>query len=205
MRRMPLAAYSNFQSPTSNFHVLHSAFQVSHESFFQINTSLIETLVDLALRGLDLRGGETVLDAYCGVGLFTRFIAPMAGRVIGIEAGPSAVADALVNLAGFDNVELREGLVEKVLPSIEDSFDASIVDPPRAGCGPQVIQTLVDKQIKRLVYVSCDPSTLARDARQLIDGGYRLIEVQPVDMFPHTYHIESVSVFSRQLAVSSVQ
>jgi len=188
---------ANFQPPTSTFHILHSTFRVSHDSFFQVNTSLIETLVELALRGLSLQGGETVLDAYCGVGLFTRFIAPGAQRVIGIESSPSAVADARINLAEFAHIELHEGLVEKVLPKIEGAIDAAIVDPPRAGCGPQVIEALIDKRVKRLVYVSCDPATLARDARQLLGSGYSLIEVQPVDIFPHTYHIESVSLFNR--------
>jgi 23S rRNA (uracil1939-C5)-methyltransferase len=158
---------------------------------------LIETLVDLAVGGLDLRGGESVLDAYCGVGLFSRFIAPVAGRVVGIESSPSAVADARVNLAPFSHVELHEGLVEDVLPGLPVTLDAAIVDPPRAGCGQKVIQAIIDKHVKRLVYVSCDPATLARDAGQLIDGGYWLIEVQPVDLFPHTYHIESMSSFSR--------
>jgi 23S rRNA (uracil1939-C5)-methyltransferase len=170
-------------------------FRVSPASFFQVNTSLIEPLVDCVVGGLELCGGETVVDAYCGVGLFSRFLAPRAGRVIGIESSPDAIADARNNLAGCANVDLRAGLVERVLPGVEDDIQAAIVDPPRAGCGPEVIRTLIDKRVRRLVYVSCDPSTLARDARQLIDGGYRLVEVQPLDMFPQTYHIECVARF----------
>jgi 23S rRNA (uracil1939-C5)-methyltransferase len=127
----------------------------------------------------------------------TRFIAPRAGRVIGIESSASASADARVNLAAFERVDLREGLVEAILPAIHDRVDAAVVDPPRAGCGPQVIRALIEKQIDRLVYVSCDPATLARDIRILIDHGYQLIEVQPVDMFPHTYHIESIALLLR--------
>lgn len=183
-------------SPASNFYVLQSSFRVSQGSFFQVNTSQIENLVDLVLRGLDVRGNETVLDAYCGIGLFTRFLAPIAGRVIGIDSSPSAIADARFNLARFENVELRQGLVEERLAEIGEPIDAAVVDPPRVGCGSQVIQALIGKQVNRLVYVSCDPSTLARDARQLLDGGYRLTEVQPVDMFPHTYHIECVARFT---------
>jgi len=171
-------------------------FRVSPNSFFQVNTSLVETLVDRVLGYLDLRGGETVLDAYCGVGLFGRFIAPVAGRVIGIESSQSAVADARYNLSQFDNVELHKGLVEQVLPSLAVRIDAAVLDPPRAGCG-QVVQALIDKRVERLVYVSCDPATLARDTRQLLAGGYRLIKVQPLDMFPHTYHIETVSLLVR--------
>ena len=149
------------------------------------------------LAKLDVREGQSVLDAYCGVGLFSRFIASKADRVIGIESSRSAIDDARVNLAQFDQVDLRVGLVEDVLPELTTSIDAAVVDPPRAGCGPQVIQALIERSVKRLVYVSCDPATLARDARQLIDSGYQLVEVQPVDMFPQTYHLETVTLFLR--------
>jgi 23S rRNA (uracil1939-C5)-methyltransferase len=169
--------------------------RVSAESFFQVNTLLIETLVDLVTSGLGLRGGDTALDAYSGVGLFSRFLAPVAGRVIGIESSRSAMADARANLAQFDHVEWHEGWVEQTLPSLALPIHVAVLDPPRAGCGPQVIQALIDKQIERLVYVSCDPATLARDARQLMDAGYVLAEVQPVDLFPHTFHIETVTAW----------
>ncbi len=172
--------------------------RVSAESFFQVNTSLVETLIDLVLNRLDLRGGETVLDAYCGVGLFSRFVAPVAGCVIGIESSRSAVDDARENLAQFDHVDVREGWVEQTLALLDAPMDAAILDPPRAGCGPHVIGAVMDKRINRLVYVSCDPATLARDARQLVDGGYQLMGVQPVDMFPHTVHIETVTLWSRK-------
>jgi 23S rRNA (uracil1939-C5)-methyltransferase len=172
--------------------------RVSAESFFQVNTSLVETLVDRVLNWLDLRGGETVLDAYCGVGLFSRFVAPVAGRVIGIESSRSAVADARENLAQFNHVDVREGWVEQTLALLDAPMDAAILDPPRAGCGPHVIRAVIDQQIERLIYVSCDPATLARDARQLVDGGYQLMDVQPVDMFPHTCHIETVTLWSRK-------
>ncbi|HEY4687964.1 MAG TPA: class I SAM-dependent RNA methyltransferase [Anaerolineae bacterium] len=179
------------------FTVKGAVFRVSAESFFQVNTWLIETLVDWVVQGLELRGGESVLDAYCGVGLFARFIAPIARRVVGIESSQSAIADARVNLGPFQNVELREGPVENELAGAGD-LDAAIVDPPRSGCGPAVIEGLIAKRVRRLVYVSCDPSTLARDARQLIDSGYRLVDLQPLDMFPHTYHIECVAHFERE-------
>ena len=182
-------------SPISHFQVKGAVFQVSAHSFFQVNTSLIETLVDQVVSRVAPRGGETVLDAYCGVGLFARFLAPVVECVVGIESSPGAMVDARANLAPFKNVDLREGSVEAVLPGIGGHIDAAIVDPPRAGCGPAVIAALIAKHVERLVYVSCDPSTLARDARQLLDGGYRLVEVQPLDMFPHTYHIECVAQF----------
>ena len=182
-------------SPTAHFQIKDAMFQVSAGSFFQVNTSLIEPLIDQVVSKLDARAGQSALDAYCGVGLFSRFIAPTADRVIGIESSRSAMADARVNLAQFEQVDLRVGRVEEILPALPTPIDAAVVDPPRAGCGPQVIQALIERSIKRLVYVSCDPATLARDARQLIDSGYRLVEVQPVDMFPQTYHLETVTLF----------
>lgn len=181
----------------TTFRVHETELRVSDESFFQVNTSLIETLVDEVLHRLDLRGPETVLDAYCGAGLFSRFIAPRAARVIGIEFSRSAVADARLNLAGFDHVELHTGAVEDVLPRLTEPIDALVVDPPRAGCAPAVMQAVIARQIDRVVYVSCDPATLARDVRVLIDHGYALIDVQPVDLFPHTYHIETISLLLR--------
>jgi 23S rRNA (uracil1939-C5)-methyltransferase len=122
----------------------------------------------------------------------------MAAKVIGIESSPSAVADARQNLGPLGHVELHEGTVERVLATLAEPVDAAVFDPPRAGCGPEVIRQVVARKIRRVVYVSCDPSTLARDARQLIEGGYLLIDVQPLDMFPHTFHIETIStcVFS---------
>ncbi len=185
------------QSPISGFHIKGATFRVSTDSFFQVNTSLIETLIDQVLAKLNPGGTEIVLDAYCGVGLFTRFIAPRADRVIGIEASRSAVEDARLNLAAVERIDLYDGLVEDVLPALEMHIDAAVVDPPRAGCGSKVMQSLIDRKIDRLVYVSCDPATLACDVRQLIDQGYRLVEVQPLDMFPHTYHIESVGLMLR--------
>ncbi|MBI5567374.1 MAG: class I SAM-dependent RNA methyltransferase [Chloroflexi bacterium] len=171
--------------------------QVSDESFFQVNTSLIETLIDQVLARLELRGTETVLDAYCGAGLFSRFIARRAARVIGIESNRSASADARVNLAAFDHIALHTGAVEDVLPGLTDHIDALVVDPPRAGCAPAVVRAVIAQQIDRVVYVSCDPATLARDVRILIDHGYALIDVQPIDLFPQTYHIETVALLLR--------
>ncbi|HZY43325.1 MAG TPA: methyltransferase domain-containing protein, partial [Anaerolineae bacterium] len=181
---------SNLQLPTSKFQ-----FHVSPDSFFQVNSSLINTLVEQMLTKLDPKKHQVILDAYCGVGLFTCFIAPKADQVIGIESSRSAIRDAKQNLSEFKNVKLLRGLVEKILPTITGPIDGVVVDPPRAGCGRTVIQALIDHRVQRIVYVSCDPSTLARDARQLIDGGYQLIEVQPIDLFPQTFHIETVALF----------
>jgi 23S rRNA (uracil1939-C5)-methyltransferase len=172
-------------------------FQVSPESFFQVNIALIETLIDQVLAKLELRATDTVLDAYCGVGLFSRFIASQAAHVIGVESSTSAQADFAINLAGFTNVEFHLGRVEQIVPTIAAHLNAAVFDPPRAGCGPQVIEAVVAQQIDRVVIVSCDPATLARDLRQLLDRQYTLLEVQPIDLFPHTYHIETIAVLQR--------
>lgn len=172
-------------------------FKVSAGSFFQVNTAVAELLVDEVLAALDLHGGETVLDLYCGVGLFSAFLAPRAGRLIGVEAFEPAVEDAAVNLDEFENVEIYCAPVEDVLPGLEAAPAAVVADPPRAGLGPAVVAALLRLGAPRLVYVSCDPATLARDARQLAAGGYRLDYVQPLDMFPQTYHVECVARFIR--------
>jgi 23S rRNA (uracil1939-C5)-methyltransferase len=176
------------------------AFQVSAGSFFQVNTPMAEQLVELVLAGLALQPGETVLDLYCGVGLFSAFLAPLAGRVVGIEAYAPAVNDAAVNLDEFGNVEIYQAPAEEVLPGLDVHPDAVMVDPPRAGCAPEVLEALVSLRPARLVYVSCDPATLARDAKRLAAGGYTLEWVQPLDMFPQTYHVESVAKFQRAKA-----
>jgi 23S rRNA (uracil1939-C5)-methyltransferase len=172
------------------------AFKVSAGSFFQVNTPVAEQMVELVLDGLALRGGETVLDLYCGVGLFTAFIAPLAGRVVGVESFPPAVADAAENLDEFDNVEIYEAPAEDVLPHLDAKFDAVVLDPPRAGCTPAVTESLAASGASRIVYVSCDPATLARDAKRLAAGGYALDWAQPLDMFPQTHHVECVAKFS---------
>jgi len=177
------------------------SFRVSPGSFFQVNTAQTENLVRVVLEALALKGGETVLDLYCGVGLFTAFIAPIAARVIGVESFHPAVRDAEVNLDEFNNVELYESSVEDALAHLAASLSQTptptyvLLDPPRSGCDKAVIQHLLALAAQRIVYVSCDPATLARDARRLIAGGYRLISAQPLDMFPQTHHIETVAIF----------
>jgi 23S rRNA (uracil1939-C5)-methyltransferase len=171
-------------------------YRISASSFFQVNTPQAAELVRLVLGYLDLQGDETVLDAYCGVGLFTTHLAEHAGLVIGVESAPAAVDDLLENTTEVDNVEIIEGAVEDVLPDVSVSLDAAVVDPPRGGLDRFALDALVDRGPSRIVYVSCDPATLGRDAKRLMRDGYRLIEVQPVDMFPQTYHIESVALFT---------
>jgi 23S rRNA (uracil1939-C5)-methyltransferase len=164
-----------------------------------VNVAQAEKLVELVMERLNLQGGETVLDLYAGVGLFTAFIAERASVVISIESYPPAVTDADENLSDFDNIDLVEGSVEDVLPDIdEERIDAVVLDPPRSGIEAEALDTLVEFTPRTIVYVSCDPATLARDAKRLVAKGYRLIDVQPVDMFPQTFHIECVAHFERR-------
>jgi 23S rRNA (uracil1939-C5)-methyltransferase len=170
-------------------------YRISASSFFQVNTAQAEKLVASALEYLDVGVEETVLDAYCGVGLFTLPLTKRAELVVGIESSPSAVDDLLVNSEDVENVEIIEGPVEDVLPEIRVEVDAVLLDPPRGGVDRHAIDALAEMAPGRIVYVSCDPATLARDAKRLGKKGYRLAEVQPVDLFPQTYHVESVSLF----------
>jgi len=172
-------------------------WQVSAGSFFQVNPPAAEQLVRLVNEFAALTGSEAVLELYSGVGLFTASLAAGAERVVGIEANPDAVADAAVNLDETENVELYRGPVEQILPAMtEQLFDVVVLDPPRVGVEPAVIDALLEIKAARIVYVSCDPATLARDAKRLARGGYKLQTVRPVDMFPQTFHIETVSLLT---------
>ena len=173
-------------------------FRVTAGGFFQVNVPQAETLIDLVLDRLNLQGDETVLDLYAGVGLCTAFIAERAALVTAIESYPPAVTDADDNLADLENLDLIEGSVEDVLPLLVEAYDAAVLDPPRTGLDGESLDALADLAPRTIVYVSCEPSTLARDAKRLVKKGYRLVDVQPVDMFPQTYHIECVAHFVRE-------
>jgi 23S rRNA (uracil1939-C5)-methyltransferase len=175
-------------------------FRISATSFFQVNSRQAGALVDLVMQAVAPGPEETVLDAYCGVGLFTAFLREEAGFVVGIEAHPTAVEDARHNLAGADNVEILAGPVEEVLPDLACTLHAAVVDPPRGGLEREALDALVAHAPQRIVYVSCDPATFARDARRLVRQGYELAWVQPVDLFPQTYHIENVALLTREAA-----
>ncbi|MBV6449521.1 MAG: 23S rRNA (uracil-C(5))-methyltransferase RlmCD [Anaerolineales bacterium] len=180
--------------------VLDRDFKVSASSFFQVNTLMAEKMVEHLFTCLPVSMSTTLLDLYCGVGLFSAFFAPKCGRVIGVESSPSACEDFAVNLDEFDNVELYEGAAEDVLPGLVGqiaNLSYVIVDPPRAGIERHALDAIVQLKPQRIAYVSCDPSTLARDAARLIASGYKLKDVTPFDMFPQTFHIESVSLFER--------
>ena len=168
-------------------------FRIASPSFFQVNTQQAERIVDLVREGLHLSGHELVVDAYAGVGTFAILLAPHTAKMIAIEESTSAVQDAAVNASGIDGIQFLQGKTEEVLSQIEDRPDGVILDPPRAGCHPMALEALVKLAPLRVVYVSCDPETLARDLKILCRGPFSLEIVQPVDMFPQTHHVECVA------------
>ncbi|CAI6079569.1 23S rRNA (uracil(1939)-C(5))-methyltransferase RlmD [Cohnella sp. JJ-181] len=175
------------------------SFAISARSFFQVNPTQTERLYRTAVDYAGLTGEETVIDAYCGIGTITLFLARHARRVYGVEIIPEAIEDARRNalLNHIANAEFAVGPAEVVMPQWQAEGvapDVIVVDPPRKGCDPALLATMLELRPTRIVYVSCDPATLARDLRVLEDGGYRTVEVQPVDMFPHTTHVECVAL-----------
>jgi 23S rRNA (uracil1939-C5)-methyltransferase len=173
-------------------------FEISARSFYQVNPEQTDVLYGQALDYAQLTGDETVIDAYCGIGTISLFLAQKAKFVMGVEIVPQAIEDAKRNaeLNGFTNTLFEAGPAEQVIPrwyKEGKTADVLMVDPPRKGCDEQLLQTILKQRPKRVVYVSCNPATLARDLRILEDGGYRTKEVQPVDMFPQSTHCEAVA------------
>ncbi|WP_438448084.1 23S rRNA (uracil(1939)-C(5))-methyltransferase RlmD [Gorillibacterium sp. sgz5001074] len=175
-------------------------FAISARSFYQVNPVQTEVLYGKALDYAGLTGGETVIDAYCGIGTISLFLARQAGHVYGVEIVRDAIADARRNAELNElssRVTFEAGPAEEVIPAWRRqgvSADVIVVDPPRKGCDAALLSTIGEMAPRRVVYVSCNPATLARDLRVLEDAGYRTVEVQPVDMFPHTVHVESVAL-----------
>jgi 23S rRNA (uracil1939-C5)-methyltransferase len=200
--------------------LLGRRFRLQPPSFFQVNTrremrpvpdavsesllplpedglSMAEILVLLVLDRLQPQPTDQVVDAYSGVGTFALLMAPLVKEVVAIEEARSANQDAMHNAAEVPNVRFLEAKTELALPKLDQRPAAVILDPARVGAHPAVLQALLHLEPPRVVYVSCDPSTLARDLRVLVDGGYTLREVQPLDMFPQTYHVECVATLTR--------
>ena len=179
-------------------------YQISPLSFFQVNPVQTERLYGKALEYAGLTGEETVLDLYCGIGTISLFLARKARKVYGVEIIPDAIEDARRNasLNGFTNTEFYVGKAEEVLPEKYEKegvrADVIVVDPPRKGCDETLLSTMVKMQPERIVYVSCDSATLARDLRYLCDNGYELKRVCPADMFPQTVHVETVVLLQRK-------
>ena len=175
--------------------VLGECFQVSPHSFFQVNTRGAETLVRRVLEHCGEGEYGHALDLYCGVGLFSRFLAPRAARTTAVELAASACADFRVNCAALPGLRLLESDAATALALIRDPPQLVVADPPRAGLGAQVIRRLTQWRPETLVYVSCDPATLSRDAVLLLRQGWTLRTLSPVDLFAQTAHIESVSLW----------
>ncbi|MEK5428805.1 23S rRNA (uracil(1939)-C(5))-methyltransferase RlmD [Cytobacillus sp. FSL R7-0680] len=174
-------------------------FAISARSFYQVNPEQTKVLYDKALEYAALTGKEEVIDAYCGIGTISLFLAQKAKSVFGVEIVPEAIEDAKRNaeLNNITNANFAVGKAEEVIPAWYEKghkADVLVVDPPRKGCDEALLQTIIDMKPKKVVYVSCNPGTLARDLRVLEDGGYRTVEVQPVDMFPQTMHVECVAL-----------
>lgn len=183
------------------------AYHISPQSFYQVNPVQTEKLYSLALSYAGLTGKESVWDLYCGIGTISLFLAGRAGKVYGVEIVPQAIEDAKNNakLNGITNAEFFVGKAEEVLPAFYEQNETSdmlhpdviVVDPPRKGCDEKCLETMLKMHPERIVYVSCDSATLARDLRILCDGGYELKKVRAVDQFGHTTHVETVAMLKR--------
>jgi 23S rRNA (uracil1939-C5)-methyltransferase len=184
--------------------------RISPDAFFQTNTEMAEQLYGIAVRAAGLSGRERVIDLYCGIGTIALAMALDSREVVGVEVVERAVADAIENakLNGVDNARFYAGDVRTAMrPLLEhslwehrqegDGVDVAVIDPPRAGLSQKVVRRVLEADAQRIVYVSCNPTTLAPNARQMVDAGYELRSVRPVDMFPQTPHIECVALLSR--------
>ena len=192
-------------------------YQISPLSFYQVNPVQTEKLYSQALEYADLKDGETVWDLYCGIGTISLFLAQKAGQVYGVEIIPQAIEDAKKNVEinGIANAEFFVGKAEEVLSEYYAEYvrehggenaraDVIVVDPPRKGCDPALLETIVKMAPERVVYVSCDSATLARDLKVLCGNGYELAKVRPVDMFPETVHVETVVLLSHKKPDSTI-
>ncbi|MDO4475570.1 MAG: 23S rRNA (uracil(1939)-C(5))-methyltransferase RlmD [Lachnospiraceae bacterium] len=179
-------------------------YQISARSFYQVNPIQTQKLYAAALEYAGLTGKEKVWDLYCGIGTISLFLAQKAKEVYGVEIVPEAIEDARKNAAlnGITNAQFYVGKAEEVLPKLrrEQGIEADVIviDPPRKGCEEIVLQTMLDMAPERIVYVSCDPATMARDLKILCGGDYHLSRVQPVDMFPHTTSVENVCLLTKK-------
>lgn len=177
-------------------------FRISPKAFYQINPTQTEVLYKTAIEYADLTGNETVLDAYCGTGTIGIFASKAAKKVIGVELNPDAIADAKINaeLNNVKNIEFFCGDAGKFMVEAAEcgaEYDVVIMDPPRAGASLEFLRSLVTLSPKKVVYISCNPETQARDFSYLTRKGYKVKRIQPVDMFPHTEHVETVALLSK--------
>ena len=179
-------------------------FRVASPSFFQVNNKQASNMALVVKDALNLKGTEVLLDAYAGVGTFAILLAPYASKVIAIEESSAAVADAKVNAENTYNVEFILGKTEEVRGDLDSVPDAVVLDPPRAGCQSAAIDSLLRLYPENVVYVSCDPDTLARDLKMLCSGAYSIDSIQPLDMFPQTHHVENIAILKKTTKSSDI-
>ena len=179
-------------------------FRVASPSFFQVNNKQASNMALVVKDALNLKGTEVLLDAYAGVGTFAILLAPYASKVIAIEESSAAVADAKVNAENTHNVEFILGKTEEVLGDLDSVPDAVVLDPPRAGCQSPAIDSLLRLYPENVVYVSCDPDTLARDLKMLCSVAYSIDSIQPLDMFPQTHHVENIVILKKTTKSSDI-
>ena len=173
-------------------------FRISSSSFFQVNTLQAEKMIAIVKESLDLQGDEIVVDAYAGVGTYSVMLAPYAARIYAVEEAASAIADAQENFKGLDNILPIKARTGDFLESFTDRIDALILNPSRSGCQPEVIKALNLNPPDRIIYVSCNPRTLARDLRLLCTGSFTVEQVAPIDLFPNTVQVENVATLRRR-------
>ena len=175
-------------------------FRVAASSFFQVNTSQLSRAIDEVRDLLELDGTEVVVDAYCGVGVFTVLLAPYVRKIVGIEESASAIEDAGLNSKDIFNIEFVEGKTEHILNTLNQHIDVLLLDPPRVGCHPDVLDSVVKLKPEKVLMVSCEPEAMARDLNLLCSTGtYNLESIRPVDMFPQTRHVETISMLRLQV------
>jgi len=178
----------------------HCRFKLSPLSFYQVNNAQTKVLYDKVAEFAELSGNEVVWDLYCGIGTIGQYLAKDVKKLVGIEVVPQAIENAKENarLNGIENAEYYCGTAEELAPKLKgEKPDTVILDPPRKGCEESLLKTVAKTKAKKIVYVSCKPSTLARDLRILEDLGYKTVKVQPVDMFPRTHHVECCVLLCR--------
>jgi len=174
-------------------------FRVAASSFFQVNTSQLSRAIDEVRDLLELDGTEVMVDAYCGVGVFTVLLAPYVRKIVGIEESASAIEDAGLNSKDVFNIEFVEGKTEHILNTLNQHIDVLLLDPPRVGCHPDVLDSVVKLKPEKVLMVSCEPEAMARDLNLLCSTGtYNLETIRPVDMFPQTRHVETISMLRLQ-------
>lgn len=179
-------------------------FEISPTSFFQVNPVQTKILYEKALEFAELTGQEIVWDAYCGIGTISLFLASKAKKVYGVEISKAAIEDAKKNaeINNIHNVEFYVGKAEEVIPNMYTQHnikaDVIIVDPPRKGCGEELLKSILEMKPNKIIYISCDSATLARDLKILCNDEYKISKIQPVDMFPSTIHVETICIISRK-------